>query len=172
MKEISLEDIRKIIEQQDMNAFAKEWREFTDTFYGPNAYTVKLHVTGEYNDEGYSSNLEDVTVYDRQGKKIKPDPTLPIYKQELDKHYSEQLAGFKAKFPVLDESAWEKMAKAELKEATAEIIDDVLRENLWEMDYPDNDTDVSSDYDEKHTILVGETECKIPKFYVEEYYRR
>jgi hypothetical protein len=171
MKEISLDKIRDIISRIDSAEYAKDWGDWARKYYGPNAYKVVLNVNAEYNDEGYSTNLEDVDVYNKSGQKLEPDQTSPAIAKQIESERQVKLPSlitkYKKQFPMLDEATLATMAEADFQKEVPEIIRYSQNDDLYELDYPNNG-DVGSDYEAKYTFVVADEEIIVPKFYVEE----
>ncbi len=77
------EEIAQLAKDYEALARWEQVRQFVYALYGSTAYRVKVETTLPYNDEYFQdAEIERIVVYDRQGKEMEPDLTLPFWRQE------------------------------------------------------------------------------------------
>jgi hypothetical protein len=78
------EEIAQLAKDYEALARWEQVRQFVYALYGNAAYRVKVETTLPYNDEYFQdAEIERIVVYDRQGKEMEPDLTLPFWQQEI-----------------------------------------------------------------------------------------
>lgn len=80
---LTREEIAQLAKDYEALARWEQVRQFVYALYGNAAYRVKVETTFPYNDEYFQdAEIERIVVYDRQGKEMEPDLTLPFWQQE------------------------------------------------------------------------------------------
>jgi len=83
------EEIAQLAKEYEALARWEQVRQFVYALYGNAAYSIKVETTLPYNDEYFEdAEIERIVVYDRQGKEMEPDLTLPFWRQKM---YAEQI---------------------------------------------------------------------------------
>jgi hypothetical protein len=81
---LTREEIAQLAKDYEALARWEQVRQFVYALYGNAAYRVKVETTLPYNDEYFQdAEIERIVVYDRQGKEMEPDLTLPFWQQEI-----------------------------------------------------------------------------------------
>lgn len=75
-RKLTNEEIAAAANEIKASVTAEQWRSFIKSIYGNEASTAIIESTSEYNDEGYSTEISDITVRDSTGRKIGPVPSL------------------------------------------------------------------------------------------------
>jgi hypothetical protein len=183
MKEISIKEIREIISSIENKGYVAGWKDWAMKWYGPTAYKVRIDIGSEYNDEGYSTQIDSVDVFSKSGKRLAPTTKNEWVKEEIERLRLNRgmtvdsnaiYADFKKSFPMLDEEVWKKMTDAEVVKHQKVIdhelqrdIESSIREDMYDIDYPGSG-DVGENYSNMHEFILDDEEFVVPKFYVEE----